>query len=171
MRHAFGLDDDSLDESDPANFGRAADLSGAEQLEGCELRNGSLDITDSGGATVAEYSLESDEFKNFVDDVHEIDIDSHTVNGGPTLIARTSYSGSVHYETQPFAEPFDEAGWYVALSNMGGEPFISTLNFENETLQPEGSGSFGLHEVWLNVPDSDGKIRQIYHSAHPDISL
>lgn len=31
LSHAFGLDDDELDESDPANFGRAADLAGAEQ--------------------------------------------------------------------------------------------------------------------------------------------
>lgn len=167
FRDCYASDDDDETAQDASHIGRASDLPGVEHLEGCELRHGILVIEDADGDTVAEYDLEDEDFQNFVDDVQEIDPETHLINGSATLITRCSYSGSVSYKTEAFKASFDEAGWYVSLSDMGGEPFISTLNFENETLEPEGSGSFGMQELWLNVPDSDGKIRQIYHSVHP----
>lgn len=165
LRHAFGTDNEVMDEGDIAYIGRASDIAGAEHLEGCELRHGSVEITDAEGVSVMDLSLESEEFQDLIDDNREIDLDTHTLNGGPTLIVRSSYSGSVFYTTPPHSEAFDEAGWHVIISDLGGEPFISEVNFEGETLDPEGTGKFGLQEVWLNVPGENGELRQIYHSA------
>ena len=167
--HAFGLDEDDADPNDGAHLGRASELEGATHLEGCELRHGTLEITNSEGEAVADYSLEDHDFQEeFVDDVQQIDPESYLLDGGPTLITRVSYTGSATYKPDASVESFDEAGWYVVATDMGGEPFISTVNFENEDVSPGGSGRFGLQEVWLNVPGEDGQVRQLHFAADPE---
>ena len=167
---AFGLDKNSGENyaglQDAAYLGRAGELAGAQFLEGCELRHGSLEIRDSHGNAVGSFSLDDAKFEDdFIDRVDRIDPETHLLNNGPTLITRTLYSGAVVYKSDKPVDLFEEGGLYVIVTDMGGEPFISTVNFNNEDLPPGGTGPYASQEVWLLVPDESGNIRRVLFAA------
>jgi len=167
--HAYGLQDDD-DESDAPNI-EVGFLPDAEHIEGCELKNGTLEVFDEDGNEVQVLSLESDEID--VDDIQEIDLESHLVGGGPTIITRTCYLGEVTYQPEAAVQSFDDAHWYVFIADTGTEPFISAFHFGDEEsgdeeVPAEGSGRCFSQQVWLRVPDEAGNVREIYHSISPE---
>lgn len=146
-------------------------LEGAQHFEGCELKNGTLEILDEDGNEVRALSLESDDID--IDDVQEIDLDSHLVAGGPTIITRTCYTGEVSYRPETAVKSFEEAHWYVFIADTGREPFISAFHFGDEKngdeeVSGEGTGRCLSQQVWLRMPDEDGNVREVYHSVSPD---
>lgn len=167
--HAFGTHDEDPDETEIGFIDRASELPGAQHLEGCELRHGSLEVMDADGNGVASFGLNEVDFqKEFVDDLVKIDPETHLLNGGPTLITRAYHSGLATCEPETPVESFGEATWYLIVTDMGGEPFISEFNFEGEAVPLGWSGPYGLQEVWLLVPDKDGNVRHVYHSEMPE---
>lgn len=165
LAHAYGVEDEEESSID------APFLSGAETVEGCELRNGTLTIYDSDGDEVDSFALEGDRLD--IDDYQELDPETHLVDGGPTLIRRTCYSGEVVYRPETPVASLDQANWYVFVKQTGAEPFICAFNFGNDevwedNVAPEGNGRCYSQEVWLRVPNADGSVREIYHAQSPE---
>lgn len=162
--HTVATSEDDLDDikSDPAFIGNFRDLRDAVHLEGCELHNGTFEFLDATGAEIESLSTESSDFEDYVDDTLQIDPDSHLIEGQATLIVRTFYTGETAYSFNiPDA---DEFGWYVAVADMGTEPFIGTLTVDGNEISPGGSGRYESQVVTLNVPDGNGGVRTISHS-------
>jgi hypothetical protein len=167
--HAYGRDGTS--DAEGLEFLEAGFLDGAKWMEGCELKNGTVEIKDSNGNEIEAFSLESDQLD--VDDVQQIDLETYLVDDGPTLIRRACFTGQVSYRPEAAISDWDEANWYVFITDTGSEPFISSFHFGDETaweedVQPEGDGRCRYEEVWLRVPESDGSVRELYYSASPE---
>jgi hypothetical protein len=169
LNHAYGLQGED-DSTDAPNI-EVGSLQGARHIEGCELKNGTLEVFDEDGNEVQALSLESDDID--VDDIEQIDLDSYLVDGGPTIVTRTCYMGEVSYHPETAVRSFDDAHWYVFIADTGREPFISAFHFgdeENgdEEVRAEGSGRCISQQVWLRVPDANGAVRESYHSITSD---
>lgn len=167
--HAYGRDGTS--DAKGLEFLEAGFLDGAKWMEGCELKNGTVEIKDPDGNEIDAFSLESDQLD--IDDVQQIDPETYLVDDGPTLIRRACFTGQVSYRPQAVIADWDEAKWCVFVTDTGREPFISSLHFGDETIweddvEPEGDGQCRYEEVWLRVPQSDGSVRQLYYSASPE---
>jgi hypothetical protein len=167
--HAYGRD--GTCDAKGLEFLEAVFLDGAKYMEGCELKNGTVEIRDSDGNEIDAFSLESDRLD--IDDIQQIDLETHLVDDGPTLIRRACFTGEVSYQPQSAIADWDEANWYVFVTDTGREPFISSFHFGNETaweddVEPEADGRCRYEEVWLRVPQSDGSVRQLYYSASPE---
>jgi hypothetical protein len=169
MIHAYGLQDED-EHSDAPNI-EVGFLPGAQHIEGCELKNGTLEVFDEDGDEVQVLSLESDDID--VDDIQQIDLDSYLVNGGPTIITRTCYMGEVTYQPETAVKSFNDAHWYVFIADTGREPFISAFHFGDEEsgdeeVPGEGSGRCFSRQVWLRVPDEEGNVHELSHYICPD---
>lgn len=145
-------------------------LPGAKIMEGCELRKGYLTVRDADGDELANFFLDSDEFWDAaVDDVQNIDPAKHLVDDGPTLIRMTRYSGDVTYKPAKQVQLEDnddgDKNWYLFVTDAGQGLFVSSLFVDHEEVTPEAGGSGESKEVWLNVPDGNGGVRQVYHSV------
>jgi hypothetical protein len=167
--HAYGRDGTS--DAKGLEFLEAGFLEGAKRMEGCELKNGTVEITDAEGNEIDAFSLESDQLD--IDDIQQIDLENHLVDGGPTLMRRACFTGDVTYRPETVIADWAEANWYVFITDTGREPFISSFHFGDETtweedVGPEGDGRCRYEEVWLRVPQSDGSVRQLYYSASPE---
>lgn len=167
--HAYGLQDE--DEESEAPKIEVGALPDAEHIEGCELKNGTLEVFDEDGNEVQVLSLESDEID--VDDIQQIDLETHLVDEGPTIITRTCYRGEVTYQPETGVRSFEDAHWYVRIADIGREPFVSALYFGDEEsgdeqVRAEVNGRRFSQQVWLRVPDEDEYFREIYHSISPE---
>ena len=170
IEHAY--DSENQEEYVEMHNIEAGFLPGAKFREGCELRKGYLTITNADGKELKMCSLTSDEFLEKVDDSQTIDLATHLLDGGPTLIRMTRYSGEVTYgPAKPVHLDYDDDGeknWYVFLTDVGGGMFVSNLFVDGEEVSPETGGSYESQEVWLNVPDESGSVRQVYHCLKPE---
>lgn len=165
IAHAY----DSQNEEGPDNI-EATFLRGAKVMEGCELRKGYLTIKNGDDDELATFFLDSDDFWDAaVDDVQNIEPANHLVDDGPTLIRMTRYAGNVTYRpTKPVHLDDDDEGdknWYLFVTDAGKGLFVSSLFVDHEEVTPEAGGSGTSKKVWLNVPDGNGAVRQVYHCA------
>lgn len=140
-------------------------------MEGCELRKGYLTVTNAVGEELKTCFLDGDEFLDEVDDTQTIDPANHLLDGGPTLIRMSRLSGEVTYKPEkPVHLDSDDDGdknWYVFLADAGNGLFVSNLFVDGEEVRPETGGSYESQHVWLNVPDANGGVRQVYHFVKP----
>jgi len=167
--HAYGRDGTS--DAKGLEFLEALSLDDAKWMEGCVLKNGTVEIEDLDGNKIDAFSLESDRLD--IDDIRQFDLESYLVDDGPTLVRRARFSGEVTYKSDKVITNWDEANWYVFVTDTGHEQFISSLHIDDEAgwednVEPEADGRCLNEEVWLRVPQSDGSVRELYYSASPE---
>lgn len=167
--HAYGRD--GTCDAEGLEFLEALSLDGAKWLEGCVLKNGTVEIEDFDGNKIDTFSLESDRLD--IDDIQQLDLESYLVDDGPTLVRRARFSGHVTYMPHKVIQKWGDANWYVFITDTGHEQFISSFHIDDEAgwednVEPEADGRCLIEEVWLRVPQSDGSIRHLYYSASPD---
>lgn len=149
-----GVDEHS---ASPGFLGEWREMDAVMRLEGAEVRNGWMEVSDDSGEIVYGQSLESDEFHDHVDDVVTIDPDSFRVNGSDTFIGTICYDGEVSYDIET-DEPFVPEHLFVHLVEMLPEPFIGKVLYGSDELEPNGTGRYERQEARLNILTDSGEI-------------